>query len=163
MALNLQLFIKVMGMTGSDADGEALTAIRRANKMLEDAGERWDTLLAKKSGPPPNPNFARGPSPGRGFPSAAARQWFHMSQAQAQQNAARAQQVKDDFNRWDERQNQAREAFRLIEMLSEYASTTEMEWVAIFKAHMAAKGEITNRQAEVLAEILENVTERARE
>ncbi len=38
-------FIKIMMMTTSNSDGEALTAIRRANKILADAKTSWAELL----------------------------------------------------------------------------------------------------------------------
>lgn len=46
--LKLETFIKVILMTGSDSDGEALAAIRRANSMLRAANTNWDALLRGK-------------------------------------------------------------------------------------------------------------------
>ena len=44
--INIDLLGKVLGMTGSDHDGEALVACRRANAMLRDAGVSWRDVLA---------------------------------------------------------------------------------------------------------------------
>lgn len=46
--LKLDTFIKVLLMTTSDTDGEALAAIRRANSMLRNAHIDWDKLLRGK-------------------------------------------------------------------------------------------------------------------
>lgn len=51
MALDRKRLIQFMGMTGSDADGEALTAIRMANRLIKEANMSWAELLAAK--PPP--------------------------------------------------------------------------------------------------------------
>ena len=37
---------KLLGMTGSDQDGEALSAIRMANKVLADAKLTWAQIFA---------------------------------------------------------------------------------------------------------------------
>jgi hypothetical protein len=60
-----ELFIKVLGMTTSTHDGEALAAIRKANELLKAAGVTWReyieavdiTRKAKggKQAPPPPP------------------------------------------------------------------------------------------------------------
>jgi hypothetical protein len=50
--LNVELLIKLMGMTTSTIDGEALAAIRAANRLLiTQAGGSWDTLLRGKLAP----------------------------------------------------------------------------------------------------------------
>lgn len=46
--LKLETLIKVLMMTTSDTDGEALAAIRRANSMLRTAHVDWDALLRGK-------------------------------------------------------------------------------------------------------------------
>lgn len=46
--LKLDTFIKVLLMTTSDTDGEALAAIRRANSMLRNAHIDWEKLLRGK-------------------------------------------------------------------------------------------------------------------
>lgn len=43
-----ELLRKMLNMTTSDNDGQALVAIRKANKLLSDAGWSWDKLLAGK-------------------------------------------------------------------------------------------------------------------
>lgn len=40
-----ELLVKILNLTQSDSDGEALSAIRKANKALKDAGLTWDTAL----------------------------------------------------------------------------------------------------------------------
>jgi len=40
------LFIKLMMMTGSSHDGEALVAIRKANAILAEANVNWEEFLA---------------------------------------------------------------------------------------------------------------------
>ena len=47
--LDLKRFLKIMGMTTSAADGEALNAMRLANQMLADAKMSWEDLLVKGS------------------------------------------------------------------------------------------------------------------
>ena len=46
-ALNLDRLVKLMGMTTSSQDGEALNAIRLANKMVAGAGG-WESVLRGK-------------------------------------------------------------------------------------------------------------------
>jgi hypothetical protein len=46
--LKLETLIKVLMMTTSETDGEALAAIRRANSMLKTASVDWDGLLRGK-------------------------------------------------------------------------------------------------------------------
>lgn len=43
-----ELLIKLMGMTGSSSDAEALVAIRKANELLKAAGWDWDRVLRGK-------------------------------------------------------------------------------------------------------------------
>jgi len=52
------LFVKLMSMTTSDNDGEALIAIRKANKILREAKVSWQELLdaaATQQRLPPQP------------------------------------------------------------------------------------------------------------
>src|SRR3972149_3706840 len=44
----LPLLIKLMGMTGSSNDTEALTAVRKASDLLRSAGWTWEKLLLGK-------------------------------------------------------------------------------------------------------------------
>lgn len=44
----LELLIKMMGMTGSDNENQALVAIRKANSILAAEGWDWDRLLRGK-------------------------------------------------------------------------------------------------------------------
>ena len=60
--LKLDLFIKVLLMTTSDTDGEALAALRRANAMLRSANVDWDKLLRGKVTVVADP-FANIPAP----------------------------------------------------------------------------------------------------
>lgn len=60
--LKLDLLIKVLGMTTSSADGEALSAVRRANSMLKSAAISWETLLRGKVTVVADP-FANIPTP----------------------------------------------------------------------------------------------------
>lgn len=46
MTLDLKRLIAVMGMTGSVGDGEALNAVRLANRMLKAAGKNWSDVLS---------------------------------------------------------------------------------------------------------------------
>lgn len=46
--LNLDLLIKLMGMTTSANDAEALVAIRKANVVLQKFGGSWRDLLLSK-------------------------------------------------------------------------------------------------------------------
>jgi len=46
--MDLEIFIKLMGMTTSRFDGEALVALRKANAMLMGANLTWQELLAGK-------------------------------------------------------------------------------------------------------------------
>jgi Protein of unknown function (DUF2786) len=43
-----QLLTKLLKMTTSSNDGEALTAIRKANELIKSAGWDWDRLIAAK-------------------------------------------------------------------------------------------------------------------
>jgi hypothetical protein len=44
--LDLEKVGRVIAMVGSSHEGEALTALRLADRMLRDAGMRWEDLLA---------------------------------------------------------------------------------------------------------------------
>lgn len=43
-----ELLIKILGMTTSDNDGQALVAIRKANALLDAAGWTWERLIQGK-------------------------------------------------------------------------------------------------------------------
>jgi hypothetical protein len=45
MALDMKRLIALMGMTDSVGDGEALNAVRMANRMLKTAGKTWAEVL----------------------------------------------------------------------------------------------------------------------
>jgi len=54
--------IKLLGMTGSDADGEVVNAARLANRLLRERQETWEAALTPKPivvypthSPPPRP------------------------------------------------------------------------------------------------------------
>ncbi len=47
-SLNLELLIKLLKLTTSPNDGEALSAIRRANVQLSKVGGDWDALLRSR-------------------------------------------------------------------------------------------------------------------
>lgn len=54
------LLVKVLGMTGSEYDGEALAAVRKAHGILSAAGATWDSVIvsapAAYAPPPPPPD-----------------------------------------------------------------------------------------------------------
>lgn len=43
--MNIELLIKVLNLTTSDNDGEALSAMRKANAILKTHGVLWDSVL----------------------------------------------------------------------------------------------------------------------
>jgi hypothetical protein len=47
-----QKFVRLMMLTTSDKDHEALAALRKANAFLADAGFDWEALLASRKEPP---------------------------------------------------------------------------------------------------------------
>ena len=49
--INLELLIKLMKLTASNTDGEALAAVRMANKLLNGNGGDWENLLRGKLAP----------------------------------------------------------------------------------------------------------------
>ena len=51
MALNRQQLAKILELMGSAHDGEALAAARRANMLVRNSGESWETLLASRLPP----------------------------------------------------------------------------------------------------------------
>lgn len=63
---NLELLIKLMKMTTSATDGEALNAIRAANVALKKSGGDWEVLLRGKLAP--IDPFASLPEPARAAP-----------------------------------------------------------------------------------------------
>lgn len=56
--LDLPKFIKVLMLTTSDQDGEALAAIRAANAMLRRADSTWNDFARLKHATPPDPAVA---------------------------------------------------------------------------------------------------------
>lgn len=50
MSINFDKFIKVMGMTGSSHDAEALSALRMAQKMLKDEKMTWADVFSPRAG-----------------------------------------------------------------------------------------------------------------
>lgn len=61
-----ELLIKLMGMTGSASDGEALNAMRLANKLVKDAGWTWERILQGKIKVVENPFIGANPFADRG-------------------------------------------------------------------------------------------------
>lgn len=53
--LNLDLLIKIMSMTTSDNDGQALVAMRKANEQLKKWGWTWESILRGKISVAANP------------------------------------------------------------------------------------------------------------
>ena len=77
MPIDRPKLVKLMGMTQSQNDGEALNAVRLANAMLKVNGISWSSLLdpvtkSRPAPPPPPKRKPSGPS-GRGTSEAAAR------------------------------------------------------------------------------------------
>lgn len=77
--LDRQRLLKLMMMTQSDNDSEALIALRKANSMLKAEGMNWDNILGLqtqldrlKANRPPPPRPPMRPT-GRGTSEAAAR------------------------------------------------------------------------------------------
>jgi|SRR6516162_622928 hypothetical protein len=64
------LLTKLLKMTSSSNDGEALTAIRKANDLLKSAGWDWDKLMAGKIKVAADPfaNLQQPHNPGMGAP-----------------------------------------------------------------------------------------------
>lgn len=46
--MDVERFTKLMMLTTSDQDGEALSALRMANKMLRASGKNWEAFIAGK-------------------------------------------------------------------------------------------------------------------
>jgi len=74
-----ELLLKLLKMTGSDNDAEALVAIRKATALLSSAGWDWDKLLSGKitvvgdpfgnlQRPPPSQSNYQAKSPARPVP-----------------------------------------------------------------------------------------------
>lgn len=53
---------KLLNMTTSDSDGEALNAIRIANTLVKKNGLSWDVLLLQDAPPPQRPVDNDGPT-----------------------------------------------------------------------------------------------------
>jgi hypothetical protein len=53
--LNVDLLIKIMSMTTSDNDGQALVAMRKANEQLKKWGWTWESILRGKISVAANP------------------------------------------------------------------------------------------------------------
>lgn len=49
------LLVKVLGMTGSEHDGEALAAVRKAHGIISAAGLSWDSVIAPAQADDPPP------------------------------------------------------------------------------------------------------------
>lgn len=62
--LNLDLLIKLLKMTTSSSDGEALVAMRKANEQVAKLKTDWDSLLRSKVTIIADP-FANSPVPSR--------------------------------------------------------------------------------------------------
>jgi hypothetical protein len=60
-AINLELLIKLLKLTSSSNDGEAIVAMRKANQQVEKVGGDWETLLRGKVTIIADP-FAGGPA-----------------------------------------------------------------------------------------------------
>lgn len=56
------ILIKMLGMTGSKHDGEALVAIRKANSILAENNLSWDELLSSSNQPASRSSYATPPS-----------------------------------------------------------------------------------------------------
>ena len=53
------IFVKLMMMTTSPHDGEALTAIRKANAILASANVNWEEFLKALTGPSSKPSSSK--------------------------------------------------------------------------------------------------------
>lgn len=62
--LNIQMLIKLLRMTESSHDGEALTAIRMANSMLNRHNANWDDVMHSKVPMVDADPFAKAPNVG---------------------------------------------------------------------------------------------------
>lgn len=49
MTLDRAKLAKLLALTTSDNDGEALNAVRLANKLVKNANETWDSVLAQQA------------------------------------------------------------------------------------------------------------------
>lgn len=47
-ALDRDRFLKLLALAQSDSDGESLAALRRASRMLRDAGTDWDEVVVTR-------------------------------------------------------------------------------------------------------------------
>ncbi len=61
----LKKLIKILNLTQSESDGEALSAIRMANKIIDSSGKSWEKLIkidliVKKTYPPCPEKFDAG-------------------------------------------------------------------------------------------------------
>jgi hypothetical protein len=54
--------VKLLGMTSSDYDGEAIVAMRKANDLLKAAGMTWGDIIAVEPEPATAPGTWREPS-----------------------------------------------------------------------------------------------------
>ena len=64
--MNQQKLIKLLQQTQSEHDNESLTAIRKANRLLEAAGHNWESLFRSLQQPPRQIIFG-GFDPAHGF------------------------------------------------------------------------------------------------
>jgi hypothetical protein len=53
----------LMGMTDSAHDGEALNAVRMANRLLRQSGRTWADVLTEAAPPQPPPQASQQPPP----------------------------------------------------------------------------------------------------
>lgn len=67
--MNTELLLKLMRMTTSDSDGEALVAIRKANAMLAAEKKDWSDVLGGSNKSPPIPSNWRTPPSKRPAPT----------------------------------------------------------------------------------------------
>jgi hypothetical protein len=151
--LKKDLFVKVMELTLSDEDGEALAALHRARKMITDAGmTRWSELFALWAAPAePRPQ----PSP-----------WPHQSNHNAQQQAtpnphwsgqhqAQAQQSQ----RSQPEPNYA-QAFLFLSTMMKFLDDNETNWFNNLHAHWRKKGSLSIKQQHVLDDIITKANRR---
>lgn len=59
-ASDLTRIVKLLGMTGSEHDGEALNAIRLANKLIREGKTNWAEVMAPKTAKPDLDGYLRG-------------------------------------------------------------------------------------------------------
>jgi hypothetical protein len=77
VALDIKKLVAVMGMTGSVGDGEALNAVRLANRMLKAANKTWSDVIPVTipRGAPDYRDFRTPPSKRKSKPGDAGRRY----------------------------------------------------------------------------------------